>query len=394
MPAPAQTPSMAEVGQNWAQQQLGEPAQPVCSNAAGLERARTDRPVLAVASLPDQTQAQSGVSSSPATALAPTPTPASTPTPTPAPSAPAPTTSAAAPAPDRSMSLQDYAKAAAARAGIDPNIFTAQIQQESSFNPTAKSPAGAQGIAQFMPATAAGREPGPERPVRQPRRRREDGCPEPSRYGGDYAKTLAAYNAGGGNVDKYGGVPPFAETQNYVKTIMGNAQQAAQAAGTSINNAVQAGQDVVKQGVQAVNTTVQACQAALARAQPVEAQRQFEQEAGLSAGDAYTACGPVAAAAFAATYGRNPTPSEAIALAKQVGWNPQTGMAGVGSEVKLLNAMGIDAHATNGVDWASVGRDASGGNPVDHRHTRSLLLRRRLQPGHRATACWRLGPRR
>jgi len=75
-------------------------------------------------------------------------------------------------------------------------------------------------------------------------------------------------------------------------------------------------------------------------------------------------CGPAAALAFAQTYGRNPTVDEAKQLAQQVGWNPDQGMAGVGSEVKLLNAMGVDAHATQGVDWAQVGRDASGGNPV------------------------------
>ena len=75
-------------------------------------------------------------------------------------------------------------------------------------------------------------------------------------------------------------------------------------------------------------------------------------------------CGPAAAMAFAQTYGRNPTVDEAKQLAQQVGWNPNQGMAGVGSEVKLLNAMGVDAHATQGIDWATVGRDASGGNPV------------------------------
>src|SRR5215472_978635 len=96
----------------------------------------------------------------------------------------------------------------------------------------------------------------------------------------------------------------------------------------------------------------------------VENQRQFEQEAGLSTADAYTACGPVAAAAFAATYGRNPTPQEAIQLAQSVGWNPQTGMAGVGSEVALLNKLGVQTHSTTGVDWSAVQQSATSGNPV------------------------------
>jgi hypothetical protein len=353
-PTPAPTPSIADVGQNWAQQQISNllnPSAPAPSSPTpapqpipGLPSA----PPSPVSSLPDQTS---------------TPAPAA---PTTAPATPSPSASAAPP--DRSVSLQDYARAAAQRAGIDPNVFTAQIQQESGFNPTAKSPAGAIGVAQFMPGTAAGVNLDPTDPYASLDAAAKMDAQNLSKYQGDWNKTLAAYNAGGGNVDKYGGVPPFAETQSYVKTIMGNAQQAAQNAGTTISSGIdtakQAVGGAVQQGVQAVNTAAQAGQAALARAQPVEAQRQFEQEAGLSAGDAYTACGPVAAAAFAATYGRNPSPSEAIALARQVGWNPSTGMAGVQSEVKLLNAMGIDAHATSGVDWANVGRDASGGNPV------------------------------
>ena len=115
-----------------------------------------------------------------------------------------------------------------------------------------------------------------------------------------------------------------------------------------------------------INTPSQSNQAAAAwrgGAAPVEAQRQFEQEAGLSSGDAYTACGPVAAAAFAQTYGRNPTPQEAVALARSVGWDPSTGMAGPQSEVSLLNKMGIDAHVT-GVNWGDVAASAQSGNPV------------------------------
>ena len=112
-----------------------------------------------------------------------------------------------------------------------------------------------------------------------------------------------------------------------------------------------------QQGLAAVNNAVDA-----ARSQIATRTSQFA--LGLSSGDAYSFCGPAAAIAFAQTYGRNPTVDEAKQLAQQVGWNPSQGMAGVGSEVQLLNAMGVDAHATQGVDWAQVGRDASGGNPV------------------------------
>lgn len=116
----------------------------------------------------------------------------------------------------------------------------------------------------------------------------------------------------------------------------------------------------------AINTPVQGDQAAAARAQPtaVEPQRQFETEAGLSTADAYTACGPVAAMAFAQTYGRNPTPTEAMQLAQQVGWTGSKGMAGPASEVQLLQNMGVDAHATQGVNWGDVAQSASSGNPV------------------------------
>src|SRR5215472_15735049 len=116
-------------------------------------------------------------------------------------------------------------------------------------------------------------------------------------------------------------------------------------------------QNLAQQGLSAVNTAVDA-----AKSQIAERASQFG--LGLSSGDAYAFCGPTAAIAFAQTYGRNPSVAEAKQLAQQVGWNPNEGMQGVGSEVKLLNAMGVDAHATQGVDWAQVGRDASGGNPV------------------------------
>ncbi len=112
--------------------------------------------------------------------------------------------------------------------GIDEKIALAQINQESGFNPFALSHAGAKGIAQFMPATAA----------RFGLKDRSDPVASMDawgkymtfllkRYKGDYSKALAGYNAGEGNVDKYGGVPPFTETRNYVKTILSAAKGAA-----------------------------------------------------------------------------------------------------------------------------------------------------------------------
>src|SRR5215471_7188325 len=130
-----------------------------------------------------------------------------------------------------------------------------------------------------------------------------------------------------------------------------------QAVGGAVQGAQNAVQNVAQQGLSAVNTAVDAAKSQIAT-------RASQFGLGLSSGDAMAFCGPTAAIAFAQTYGRNPTVDEAKQLAQQVGWNAAQGMAGVGSEVKLLQAMGVDAHATQGVDWSQVGRDASGGNPV------------------------------
>jgi hypothetical protein len=114
---------------------------------------------------------------------------------------------------------------AARRNGVRPELLLAQLTQESGLNPNAVSPVGARGIAQFMPGTAAsygvdlydGRA-GDD--IRGAARHMADLL---RKYGGSERKALAAYNAGAGAVDKYGGVPPYAETQNYVKTILSRA---------------------------------------------------------------------------------------------------------------------------------------------------------------------------
>lgn len=127
--------------------------------------------------------------------------------------------------------------------GITPGIIGAQIQQESGWNPTATSGAGAQGISQFMPATwaTAGKDhngDGKADPLDP-----ADAIPSQARYlcdqlaavdaaiadgrlpaGSDRVElALAAYNAGLGAVLSAGGIPPYAETQNYVRVIKDNA---------------------------------------------------------------------------------------------------------------------------------------------------------------------------
>ena len=109
--------------------------------------------------------------------------------------------------------------AAAQRYGLDPALLKGLIRQESGFDARAQSSAGALGLTQLMPSTAAslGVDPldpaqaidGGARYLRQ----------QLDRFGGDPAKALAAYNAGPGAVAKYGGIPPYAETQAYVRRI-------------------------------------------------------------------------------------------------------------------------------------------------------------------------------
>jgi soluble lytic murein transglycosylase-like protein len=120
----------------------------------------------------------------------------------------------------------DEITAAAKRNGLDPALLAGLVKQESGFNANAVSPAGARGLTQLMPATAAGL--GVSDPT-DPAQALEGGAKylkqQLDRFGGDVAKALAAYNAGPGAVEKFGGVPPYAETQNYVKRVQANADQ-------------------------------------------------------------------------------------------------------------------------------------------------------------------------
>jgi soluble lytic murein transglycosylase-like protein len=123
---------------------------------------------------------------------------------------------------------------AAQRWNVSAALLAAQLHAESGFNPFARSPAGAQGIAQFMPGTA-----------------RSYGLRDPFdaaasidaqahmmrdllRQFGSVPLALAAYNAGAGAVQRYGGIPPFPETQRYVATILGLLHGAGDADGAAL----------------------------------------------------------------------------------------------------------------------------------------------------------------
>lgn len=107
--------------------------------------------------------------------------------------------------------------------GLDPRLVDALVRAESDYNPKALSKKGAMGLMQLMPQTA--RRLNVDDPF-DPEQNVRGGVREFSRlitrYSGNLSLALAAYNAGEGAVSRYGGIPPYSETRNYVARIMEN----------------------------------------------------------------------------------------------------------------------------------------------------------------------------
>lgn len=121
----------------------------------------------------------------------------------------------------QATSMDDIFNRASEKYQVPVNLLKAVAKTESNFDPNAVSHCGAVGVMQLMPSTAAGL--GVTDP-KDPEQNIMGGAKYLSqmldRYDGDIKLCLAAYNAGAGNVAKYGGVPPFKETQAYVQRVM------------------------------------------------------------------------------------------------------------------------------------------------------------------------------
>jgi soluble lytic murein transglycosylase-like protein len=139
--------------------------------------------------------------------------------------------------------IQQYMREASMDTGVPLSLIEAIGKNESGFNSNATSPVGAQGVMQLMPGTAAGLGVSNSYDARE---NIAGGAKYLkgllAEFDGDMTKAVAAYNAGPGAVKKYGGIPPYAETKNYVNNVMASYEkyraQEALAGGPAVNTNV------------------------------------------------------------------------------------------------------------------------------------------------------------
>lgn len=247
-----------------------------------------------------------------------------------------------------------YARAAAiaSEEGLDPRIFTRLVGMESKYNPNAVSARGARGLAQLMPETAAELGVNPDDPEQNLRGGAKYLKQMLDKYGGDYNLALAAYNAGPGTVDQYGGIPPFQDTQAYVRRIMGTSNVAPTTA----------------QGQPNLDdpSSVRAVPEPAPGVRPLRGITPYQYgDASIPREVADYICGPVAAVAFARANGRNPTLVEALDMARGIGViDPANGMHGVESTAQLIRKLGGNATVQYRLNRDEIVNEIRAGRPV------------------------------
>lgn len=156
-----------------------------------------------------------------------------------------------------SADLDDIFQEASETYGVPLNLLKAVAKAESGFRPDAKSGCGAMGIMQLMPATAKSLG---VTDAYDPRQNIMGGAKYLGRllksYGGNATLACAAYNAGGGAVAKYGGVPPYAETQAYVKKVLSYAGMDLTAGTVGTGTGSSDGYNAAQSAAQSVNAAL------------------------------------------------------------------------------------------------------------------------------------------
>jgi hypothetical protein len=251
---------------------------------------------------------------------------------------------------DTSSPFYGMALEAGKAAGLsDPTLYARLVAAESSFDPNAHNPSGAAGLSGLMPGTAAGLG---VTNVYDPQQSLTGGArylkQMLDRYNGDPEKALAAYNAGPGNVDQFGGIPPFEETQTYVRRILGKPASTPPAQPQYPQTTPAGEVPPPPPGVKPLAglTTYQ-----------------YGSES-LATGAADYICGPIAAQAFVRSEGRSPTLQEALDMARHLGViDPSNGMHGIDSTVQLIRSLGGSATA-GAVEKDRIINEVEHGRPV------------------------------